>query len=46
MKLYVQNSGGGWPQNRTTKMLDERFELDIREEVIDTLAEPLAKEDL
>jgi hypothetical protein len=35
-----------WPQNRTAEMFDEWFELDIREEVIDTLAEPLTKEDI
>ncbi len=35
-----------WPQNRTAKMFDKWFDLEIREEVIDTLDEPLEKEDL
>jgi hypothetical protein len=35
-----------WPQNLTAEMFDQWFELEIRAEVIDTLAEPLLKEDL
>ncbi len=35
-----------WPQNRTEKMFDEWFSLEIHSEVIDTVDGPIEKEDL